>query len=82
MKLKEIYARADATGCKQICRFMLDMRKAGLKYKMRHYRGRFFWEGPAVVVDNIQEVLSKTKVPCQWDNMAMSWIVYPKESLR
>jgi len=57
-------------------RFVRDMRKAGLK--PRHYRGRYFWEGPAVGVDDLQTALGATKVPCQWDNLGRGWIVYPK----
>ena len=43
-----------------------------------HYHGRFFYQGPAVEVDNLQDALSETKVPCQWDNMGLGYVVYPK----
>lgn len=56
--------------------FIEDMDEAGLE--VQHYRGRFFWEGPAVPVDDLQDALSATKVPCQWDNLGLGWIVYPK----
>ena len=56
-------------------RFVKDMNKTGLK--TYHYHGRFFWEGPAVNVDDIQDALSSTKVKCQWDNMGKRWVVYP-----
>lgn len=55
--------------------FVQDMEGAGLL--VEHYIGRFFWEGPAVVVDNLQRALSETKVKCQWDNMGLDWVVYP-----
>jgi hypothetical protein len=57
-------------------RFIDDMEEAGLD--MQDYRGRFFWRGPAVVVDDLQQALGATKVPCQWDNMGRGWVVYPK----
>lgn len=58
--------------------FVCDMEEVGLE--VEHYHGRFFWEGPAVRVDNIQDALSHTKVPCQYDNMGLGYIVYPKQS--
>lgn len=60
----------------QYSQFVKDMNNAGLR--VRHYNGRFFWEGPAVRCDDLQEVLSETKVPCQWDQMGKGYIVYPK----
>ncbi len=56
--------------------FVRDMEAAGLE--PYHYRGRWYWEGPAVNVDDLQDALSNTKVPCQWDNMGLGWVVYPK----
>ena len=41
-------------------------------------RGRFFWTGPAVVVDDLQDALSATRVSCQWDSMGRGWVVYPR----
>lgn len=38
---------------------------------------KIIYEGPAIIVGNIQEVLSNTKVKCQWDNMGFDYIVYP-----
>ncbi|MDB5352694.1 MAG: hypothetical protein JWN86_3941 [Planctomycetota bacterium] len=48
--------------------FVRDMRAAGLV--VTHYEGRFFYEGPAVSVDGIQDALSNTKVKCRWDSWA------------
>lgn len=59
-------------------KFVEDMKKAGLE--IEHYHGRFFWEGPAVRVDDIQDAMSNTKVELQWDHMGLSFIVYPKQS--
>ena len=61
-------------------RFCDDMAEAG--FEVEHYNGRYFWEGPAVRCDNIQDVLLNTKVKCQWDNMGRGWIVYPKQSAK
>lgn len=55
--------------------FVADMAEAGLK--THHYHGRFWWEGPAVEVDGLQDALSYTKVKCQWDHLGLGWIVYP-----
>ena len=57
-------------------KFVKDMEEAGLE--VEHYKGRFFYEGPAVRCDSLQDVLSNTKVKCQWDNMGLGYIVYPK----
>jgi hypothetical protein len=57
-------------------RFVEDMEEAGLE--VQHYRGRFFWEGPAVVVSDLQDALGATEVRCQWDNMGLDWVVYPR----
>ncbi len=57
-------------------RFVKDMQEAGLA--PYHYKGRFFWEGPAVNVDDLQDALSQTKVKCQYDQMGLGFVVYPK----
>lgn len=80
MTNKEIYDYAKKHGIKDICKFMKDMRRAGLK--IRYYQGRFNWSGPAVVVPDIQDALSNTRVKCQWDNMALEYVVYPKAQLK
>jgi len=56
--------------------FSHDMGVAGLE--VEHYRGRWFYEGPAVRTDDLQEVLGPTKVPCLWDNLGKGWVVYPE----
>lgn len=55
-------------------RFAADMERAELE--VRHYRGRFFWQGPAVVVSDRDEAIRATRVACQWDHMGIDWIVY------
>jgi hypothetical protein len=80
MTLKEIYRTAKANGQAEICRFMRDMKKAGLR--MRPYNGRFYWHGPAVSADCVADVMSETRVKCQHDSMGLGVIVYPYESLR
>ena len=79
MTNKEMYEKAQKNGIDDICRFMRNMKKAGLK--IEDYRGRFFWTGPAVRVNDLQDALSATKVKCQWDNMGLGYIVYPKTPL-
>ena len=63
---------------KQCAQFVRDMDKA--RIDVEHYRGRNFCEGPASVCASISDVMSKTSVPCQYDNMGKSFIVYPKVS--
>lgn len=48
--------------------------------ELMHYRGRFHYEGPAVVCSNVelQTIYACTDVPLQKDNMAFDWVVYPK----
>ena len=58
--------------------FVKDMQNAGLE--VEHYRGRFYWEGPAVRVDDLQDAMSETKVRLQWDSMGRGYIVYPRAS--
>lgn len=55
--------------------FVRDMEAAGLK--PYHYEGRFFYKGPAVNVDDLQDALRATAVKCQWDNLGLGWVVYP-----
>ena len=81
MTLKEVWDKAREMGRKDVRRFMRDMKRAGLKSKMRFYQGRNFWTGPAVVVGYLQEALSHTKVKCQWDRMGMGYVVYPHQSM-
>lgn len=78
---REMYNKAMRNGYEQVARFMRDMKRAGLTSKMRYYEGRFHWTGPGVTVDDPQEVLSNTKVKCQWDCMGLSYIVYPHQSI-
>jgi len=54
------------------------MKSEGIK--VYHYKGRFYWEGPAVNVDNIKDALSATKVKCQWDRLGLGYVVYPVAS--
>lgn len=60
--------------------FLLDMKEAGLLDKTSMYRGRGWYMGPATRCDNIQQVLSETRIECKWDNMGLGYIVYPYES--
>jgi hypothetical protein len=46
-----------------------------------HYQGRNHFRGPAANVssyDEIQDIVRKTSMPLQWDNMGLGWVVYPK----
>lgn len=62
-------------------KFIDDMESTG--YAWEDYSGRYFYHGPAVRTDEengptMQEVISATTIPCQWDNMGYDYIVYPK----
>lgn len=57
-------------------KFQQECEEAGLE--VRDYRGRFFYNGPAVACDDIQDVIRATTVKCQWDQLGLGFIVYPK----
>lgn len=59
--------------------FVQDMKKAG--HEVEHYRGRFFYEGPAVKCerDELQDVIRATQVKLQWDHLGRTGlVVYPR----
>ncbi len=61
-------------------KFVEDMDAAGRA--VYHYRGRFWYEGPAVDVDSydkVQDVIRDTKVRVQTDNMGLGFVVYVKD---
>ncbi len=57
-------------------KFRKDCEGEGLE--VRHYRGRFFYEGPAVSTKDIQDVIRATTVRVQWDQLGLGYIVYPE----
>ena len=59
-------------------KFIKDMESAGLE--VHHYEGRYFYKGPSVHVDNLQEALSYTKVPCKWDSLGLGYVVHTAQS--
>lgn len=64
----------------KVVKFVKDMERAG--YEMEHYKGRFYWEGPAVRTSgkrgpSLQDVMHATRVKLQYDNMGLDHIVYP-----
>lgn len=56
-------------------RFVADMIAAGLE--VRHYHGRNFYQGPAVVVRVVKRASRHTTVDCQWDRLGNEMVVYP-----
>lgn len=54
--------------------------------KVFHYDGRFWWSGPAASCQQLHQVMSRTSVPCVWDEIGKEFIVYPaaytKDALR
>lgn len=56
-------------------KFAMEAEEAGLE--VERYRGRFFYDGPAVRADNASEVERYVSVPCQTDSMGLGVIVYP-----
>ena len=79
MKLKEVYATAKTQEKKQLCRFMRDMRRAGIK--QRFFKGQSSWSGPAVVCSDVEAVLAETKVPCKSYQKGSRYLVHPKQGL-
>lgn len=66
---------------KQCNKFVADMED---DFPIEHYRGRNFWQGPAVRTTeeyDLSDILARTTVKCQWDQMGKSGhIVYPVQS--
>lgn len=64
----------------EVCnRFVRDMEAAG--FRVEHYRGRMFWEGPAVrTTEDYDEddIVRATEVPLQRDDMGLGAIRYPR----
>lgn len=58
--------------------FCVDMYTVGFENNLRHYKGRNYYEGPAVICDNVDEISKLTEVPLQWDNFGLKYVVYPK----
>jgi len=58
-------------------KFRRDCEGEGLE--VWHYRGRYFYEGPAVSVPDIQDAIRATTVKVQWDNLGLDYVVYPKD---
>lgn len=61
-------------------KFVEDMSIAGIVTSA--YLGRFFWQGPAARSDQqngptLRDIINKTAVPLQWDNLDSNFIVYP-----
>ena len=63
---------------KDCVKFVEDMVNAGQEVK--HYRGRHFWEGPAVVGDSFGQLAALTSVVLQSDQLGLGVIVYPVAS--
>lgn len=59
---------------------------AASQVKVFHYDGRFWWSGPAARCQQLHQVMSRTSVPCVWDEIGKEFIVYPavytEEALR
>ena len=50
--------------------------------EVRHYKGRYWWQGPAVSVEYLEDALDHTQVPCQWDQLGLGYIVYPMQGMQ
>jgi len=79
MKLNAVYETAKEQNKKQLCRFMQDMRRAGLKQRV--YHDKLLWSGPAVVCEDVEAVLAQTNVPCLSVQKGKRFVVYPKQGL-
>ena len=58
-------------------RFVADMEKAGIT--AHHYTGRYFWAGPAVIIDgkNRDKIARLTSVTLQQDDFGTGLVIYP-----
>lgn len=59
-------------------RFRHDLEAAG--YEVTQYRGRNFYDGPAVRVGKAewQDVVRATTVRIQTDELGLGWMIYPE----
>jgi hypothetical protein len=59
--------------------FVVQMHSRG--YEVRHYNGRGYYVGPAVVVETGQVDKAKKDARCELlvDNMAFDFVLYPKK---
>lgn len=57
--------------------FTKDLENAG--YEVSDYNGRYFYHGPAVSCEKneFQNIVRKTSVRLQWDQLGLGIIVYP-----
>lgn len=55
--------------------FVEEMEESG--FEVEHYNGRFNFSGPAARCEHYSDVMAATTVRCQYDNMGLSYIVYP-----
>lgn len=79
LRLNDVYESAREQNKKQLCRFMQDMRRAGLKQRV--YHGKLSWSGPAVVCEDAESVLAQTTVPCNAVKKGQRFVVHPKQGL-
>lgn len=79
MKMNDVYATAKSQEKTQLCRFMRDMKRAGLK--QRFFLSQSKWSGPAVVCEDVETVLSETNVPCKSLQKGGRFLVHPKQGL-
>lgn len=61
-------------------KFVEECENAG--FEVEHYRGRFYWTGPAVRCENsdYQTLVRATSMELQHDSMGLGMIVYPVRS--
>ena len=79
LKLNDVYESAKEQNKRQLCRFMHDMKRAGLKQRVYHDKAS--WSGPAVVCEDVATVTSQTNVPCLSAKKGERYVVYPKQGL-
>jgi hypothetical protein len=60
----------------KFARFIKEMEEQG--EKVYFYKGRNYYEGPAVNCEDVSDIMSRTSVKCQYDSKGLEWIVYPK----
>lgn len=58
--------------------FVEELEEAGIP--VEHYRGRWYWTGPAARAanqDEADEIIRATTVKLQRDQLGLGWIFYP-----
>ena len=79
MRLQEVIDIAESQGKTKIVQFVHDMKRAGTKLQ-RYQDSQTWW--PAVLCDQVKDVLSSTAVPCHSEEWGKRFLVHPTQGFK